>query len=89
MLSVLLSVSNEKILCRAIEIPELEKAIRLELKNIEPIVAESMHTTFVTEGLSDFVKCIQICEIENLHDIENVENVEQMSIEVRNLLNIF
>jgi len=85
MLSVLLSV-NEKLLCRAIEIPELEKAIRLELKNIEPIVPESMHTTFVTEGLSDFVKCIQICEIENLHDIENVE---RMVIEVRNLLNIF
>ncbi|XP_060860935.1 pachytene checkpoint protein 2 homolog [Metopolophium dirhodum] len=58
---------------KAIEIPELEKAIRLELKNIEPIVPESMHTTFVTEGLSDFVKYIQICEIENLHDIENVE----------------
>lgn len=60
---------------KAIEIPELEKAIRLELKNIDPIVPESMHTTFVTEGLSDFVKCIQICEIENLHDIENVERM--------------
>lgn len=79
-------VCYEKCLCRAIEIPELEKAIRLELKNIDPIVPESMHTTFVTEGLSDFVKCIQICEIENLHDIENVE---RMVIEVRNVLNIF
>jgi len=81
-----LSVCYEKCLFRAIEIPELEKAIRLELKNIDPIVPESMHTTFVTEGLSDFVKCIQICEIENLHDIENVE---RMVIEVRSLLNIF
>lgn len=71
---------NEKCLYRAIEIPELEKAIRLELKNIEPIVPESMHTTFVTEGLSEIVKFIQICEIENLHD---TENVEQMVVEVR------
>jgi len=84
--SVLLSVCYEQCLCRAIEISELEKAIRLELKNIDPIIPESMHTTFVTVGLSDFVKCIQICEIENVHDIENVE---RMMIEVRNLLNIF
>lgn len=70
---------------RAIEIPELEKVIRLELKNIEPIVPESTHTTFVTDGLSDFVKCIQICEIENLLDNENIE---QMVIEVCNLINL-
>jgi len=66
-------VCYENNLYRAIEISELEKAIRLELKNIEPIVPESTHTTFFTEGLSDFVKCIQICEIENLQETENVE----------------
>lgn len=86
LLSVLQSIYYEKCLNRAIEIPELEKAVRLELKNIEPIVPESMHTTFVTEGLSDFVKCIQICEIENVHDIEDVE---PMMIEVSNVINIF
>lgn len=71
---------------RAIEIPELEKAIRLELKNIEPIIPESTHTTFVTDGLSDYVKSIQICEIENLHDSENIE---QTVIEVCNIINHF
>jgi len=70
-------------LCRAIEIPELEKAIRLELKNIKPIVPESMHTTFFTEGLSNFVKCIQICEIEN---VQETENVEPMVMVVSNLI---
>lgn len=71
---------------RAIEIPELETAIRLELKNIKPIVPESLHTTFVTEGLSDFVKCIQVCEIENVH---GNENVEKTVVEVWNLINHF
>jgi len=75
----------EKCLYRAIEIPELENAIRFELKNIETIFPESMHTKFVTEGLSEIVKFIQICEIENLQD---TENVEQMVIEVRKLINI-
>ncbi|XP_025198646.1 pachytene checkpoint protein 2 homolog [Melanaphis sacchari] len=60
---------------KAVEIPELEKVIRLELKNIEPIVPESIHTTFVTDGLSDFVKSIQICEIENLNDDKNIEKM--------------
>lgn len=33
---------------------------------MKPIIPESIHTSFVTEGLADCVERIQICEIENL-----------------------
>lgn len=61
------------ILCSVIEISDLEKTIKLELKNIKPIVLESIHTTFVTEGLIDYIKHIQICEIENVQDDNNIQ----------------
>lgn len=64
-------------LFRAIDISELEKIIQLELKNINPIIPDSIHTTFVTEGLTDCVKHIQICEIENVQ-----EDIQQMLNEV-------
>lgn len=61
-------------LYRAVDNPELEKAVQIELKNIKPIVPGSLHTTFVTEGLIDCVKHIQICEIENNQD-DNIQHI--------------
>lgn len=61
---------------RAINYETLEEAILLELKQIKPIILESMYTKFVTEGLADCVENIQICEIENLQD--DYVNVEQV-----------
>lgn len=61
--------------CRAVDIPELEESIKLELKKIKPIVPESTHTTFITDGLADCVKYIQICEIENVQDDDNHERI--------------
>lgn len=53
----------------------MEKAVHIELKNIKPIIPELIHTTFVTEGLIDFIKYIQICEIENVQDDHNISEI--------------
>lgn len=37
-----------------------------------------MHTTFVTEGLTDCVKYIQICEIENVQDDNNQQTLNEV-----------
>lgn len=72
-------------LFRVIDIPELEKIVLFELKNIKPIIPESIHNTFVTEGLADSVQYIQICEIENVHD----DNFQQTFNEVQFFTNNF
>lgn len=53
----------------------MEKAVQLELKNIKPITPESIHTTFVTEGLTDCIKYIQICEIESVQEDDYVQQI--------------
>lgn len=55
----------------------MEKAVRQELKSIKPIIPESMHSTFVTEGLADCVKCIQICEVENVTKVDDDDDDDQ------------
>lgn len=62
-------------MCRAVDTSELEIDIRLELKNIKPIISESIHTTFITEGLTDYIKHIQICEIESVQEDVCVQQV--------------
>ncbi|XP_050541847.1 pachytene checkpoint protein 2 homolog isoform X2 [Daktulosphaira vitifoliae] len=51
--------------------PELEKAVILELKTIKSIVPESIHNTFSIELVTEYVKQIQICEIENVIGNDN------------------
>ncbi|VVC44064.1 ATPase, AAA-type, core,AAA+ ATPase domain,P-loop containing nucleoside triphosphate hydrolase,ClpA/B [Cinara cedri] len=58
---------------KASNISDLEKTIQLELKNIKPIFLESIHTKFVTEGLTEYIKHIEICEIENVQDDNNIK----------------
>jgi hypothetical protein len=53
----------------------LEESINLELKKIKPIIPESTHTTFITDGLADCIKSIQICEVENLQEDDNHERM--------------
>ncbi|XP_050433295.1 pachytene checkpoint protein 2 homolog [Adelges cooleyi] len=52
-------------------IANLEVAVLLELRNIKPIIPETIHNTFSSAELTHFVKQIQVCEIENALDDEN------------------
>lgn len=65
-------------ICRAINYEEIEEAIKIELKHIKPIVLESTHTKFVTEGLADCVESLQICEIEDVKENDDIQLVFNM-----------